>query len=133
MSLKAFHLFFVFIATVLCAGFGGWSIGEYRAFGNTTYLYLAIGSMVVTVALVIYFPWCVKKLKEMSYLLLALSLAGTSDAMACATCFGDPNSPMVKGVNSGILFLLGLITFIVVVCWGLFIYWQLRAKRLALT
>jgi hypothetical protein len=30
-------------------------------------------------------------------------------ASACPVCYGDPDDPMVKGVNSGIWVLLGLV------------------------
>ena len=33
-------------------------------------------------------------------------------AFACAVCWGAPDDPMVKGVNSGIWVLLGLVAFV---------------------
>ena len=31
---------------------------------------------------------------------------------ACAVCFGNPSSPMTKGTNNGIAFLLGTVVFV---------------------
>lgn len=33
-------------------------------------------------------------------------------ALACSVCWGAPDDPMVKGVNSGIWVLLGLVAFV---------------------
>lgn len=68
MSLKAFHIFFVTISTILCAGFGVWAI---RAFGDRHEPGLIVAgvlSLVGCVALVIYGRWFLKKLKGVSYL-----------------------------------------------------------------
>jgi len=52
-------------------------------------------------------------------------------ASACATCFGDPDSPMTKGLNKGILTLLGFIGLVQVgivrVAWTM----RQRGKKLA--
>ncbi len=52
-------------------------------------------------------------------------------AAACATCFGDPDSPMTKGLNKGILTLLGFIGLVQVgivrVAWTM----RQRSKKLA--
>ena len=43
-------------------------------------------------------------------LLAAVWLAGGSPSvLACATCFGNSDSSLAKGMNSGILFLLGVV------------------------
>lgn len=41
---------------------------------------------------------------------LALLLTASSPTLACAVCFGDPESPMTHGAQSGILVML-LITY----------------------
>ncbi len=38
-----------------------------------------------------------------------LTILAAQTAAACPVCFGDPNDPMVKGVNNGIWVLLGLV------------------------
>lgn len=50
-------------------------------------------------------------------------------AEACSTCFGDPESPMTKGMNTAIAFLLGVITSVLAMFAGLFVYWMRRVQR----
>lgn len=38
-----------------------------------------------------------------------LTMCIAQTALGCPVCFGDPNDPMVKGVNNGIWVLLGLV------------------------
>ena len=40
---------------------------------------------------------------------------------ACSVCYGDPNEPAVKAAQIGIIFLLGVV-FFVLSCFALFIY-----------
>tara|TARA_B100000029_G_C16849872_1_gene695141 strand:+ start:211 stop:402 length:192 start_codon:yes stop_codon:yes gene_type:complete len=40
---------------------------------------------------------------------------------ACTVCYGSPDEPAVKAANLGILFLLGVVLF-VLSCFALFIY-----------
>lgn len=52
-------------------------------------------------------------------------------AMACAVCYGAPDDPMTKGVNSGIWVLLGVVGFVqigfVAMFWS---FWKrARAQR----
>ena len=44
--------------------------------------------------------------------LIALTLAAAPALHACPVCFGAPDDPMVKGMNSGIWVLLGLVGFV---------------------
>lgn len=60
--------------------------------------------------------------------LLMLLIAET--AMACPVCYGDPNSPMVKGTNNGILFLLGVVGILWVGFAALFVSFWMRARAL---
>lgn len=64
-------------------------------------------------------------------LALAVWLALPRVAAACATCFGDPDSPMVHGMNNAILLLLGCVGLVYVGIGKVF--WELRkrAKRTA--
>ena len=50
-------------------------------------------------------------------------------ASACPVCYGDPNAPIQKGLNNGILVLLGIIGFVQIGLVALF--WSLwrRARR----
>ncbi len=58
MSLKAFHLFFITISTLLCVWVGTWAIRQGR--GALAALFLAVG-----VALVVYGVRFWRKLKEL--------------------------------------------------------------------
>jgi len=68
MSLKAFHVAFVLVATACALYFGVWSIQFYRDGGGAWYLIAGISSFAVCVVLMIYFKWFLKKLKNQKYL-----------------------------------------------------------------
>ncbi len=48
--------------------------------------------------------------------------------MACAVCFGDPNSSMTKGAVAGMLCLLGVILFVLTGIAATGITWARRAR-----
>jgi heme/copper-type cytochrome/quinol oxidase subunit 2 len=63
--------------------------------------------------------------------LLALLLLFAPQLLsACPTCYGDPASPMTKGSNNAILFMLGIIGLVQVGFVGLFITFWRRARAL---
>jgi len=68
MSLKAFHIFFILISTMLCIFFGVWAVRDYRMYGSTVNLALGIASFVAGVGLVVYGRWFLRKLKDVSYI-----------------------------------------------------------------
>lgn len=68
MSLKAFHIVFVVISTMLTLSFGAWSIREFRAAGDMAFLVSGVFSFVLTVALLIYGRWFLRKLQGIGYL-----------------------------------------------------------------
>lgn len=68
MSLKAFHIVFVTLATILAAGFGAWAIRDYKTHGEISSLIIGIASLVAAVAFVWYGRWFLKKLKGVSFL-----------------------------------------------------------------
>ena len=61
MSLKAFHLIFVTLLTLLSLGFSGW------AFANGKIIFGASG-IAAAILVVIYGIYFLKKLKKISYL-----------------------------------------------------------------
>ena len=61
--------------------------------------------------------------------MLALALMG-SDAVACATCFGDPDSNMAKGVVWGVLVLFGIVGSVLAGVAGVGVFWMQRSRRL---
>lgn len=68
MSLKAFHIVFVVVSTLLAAGFGAWAIREFRTDGSTSTLVIGISSLLGCVALIVYGRWFLRKLSDISYL-----------------------------------------------------------------
>jgi len=64
-----------------------------------------------------------------SRLLVTLLLVGAPRvALACPVCFGQSDSPMAKGVNSGIFFLLAVIGGVLVAFASFFVYLARRAR-----
>ncbi len=68
MSLKAFHIFFVTVSTLLCVGVGLWGVREYRNTGGDEMLWLGSASLLLGVVLVVYGFWFLRKLKHVSFL-----------------------------------------------------------------
>lgn len=65
-------------------------------------------------------------------MLAAMALAtGTPQALACATCFGRSDSAMAQGMNSGILFLLGVVGFVLAGLLAGVALFAVRSNRLA--
>ncbi len=62
----------------------------------------------------------------------ALSLVQSTPVVACAVCFGDPDSPMVKGALAGMIVLVGVISFVLMGVVGTGLYWNHRSRRLTL-
>ena len=63
-------------------------------------------------------------------LIALLILLAPQLAHACPTCYGDPNSPLTKGSNNAILFMLGVIGFVQIGFVGLFVTFWRRARAL---
>lgn len=68
MSLKAFHIFFITISTILSVCFGLWAIRNYNHHQETLSLVIGYASLAGAVALLVYGVWFLKKLKGVSYL-----------------------------------------------------------------
>ena len=69
MSLKAFHIIFVIVSTLLMAGLAVWGFRRYFSpEGSPVDLAWGIGSSVATIALLVYGRYFLKKLKKISYL-----------------------------------------------------------------
>ncbi len=51
-------------------------------------------------------------------------------ALACSVCFGNPDSPLTQGALAGVLFLMGVIAFVLLgVAWTAYVWWR-RSKKL---
>lgn len=64
MSLKAIHICFIVLATLLTLGLGYWAVRDYEASKNFTNLSLGIGSFLGTGVLVGYLVWFLAKMKK---------------------------------------------------------------------
>jgi len=64
------------------------------------------------------------------FILALLIILAPQLAHACPTCYGDPSSPMTKGSDNAILFMLGVIGFVQVAFVGLFVTFWRRARAL---
>jgi hypothetical protein len=64
-------------------------------------------------------------------LLTLLLLAAPRLALACPVCFGQNDSPLAKGVNMGIFFMLGVVTVMLVGFASFFVYLSRRARLAA--
>lgn len=68
MSLKAFHIFFVVMATLLCTGFGLWCVGRHMDGMTGSYQLLAAASFLGAIALVVYGRIFLQKMQGVSFL-----------------------------------------------------------------
>ncbi|MCH9003566.1 MAG: hypothetical protein IIC02_13420 [Planctomycetes bacterium] len=60
----------------------------------------------------------------------AIVSAAPADAWACATCFGNPDSPLAKGALAGVIVLFGFISFVLVGVAGVSVFWFHRSRHL---
>ena len=68
MSLKAFHIVFIAASILLAFGFAAWCFNEYIDQHRRFELISGIVSTGAGVALIFYFKYVLKKLKNISYL-----------------------------------------------------------------
>ena len=68
MSLKAFHIGFVLVASLFSLIFGVWAIQMFLDWGEGLMLVLALASFLCLIALGVYGVWFYKKVKGWSYL-----------------------------------------------------------------
>lgn len=68
MSLKAFHIFFIAVSTLVAFGFGVWGVYTFLSEQSAGYLVLGILSLASGIGLVFYAVRFLQKLKDISYL-----------------------------------------------------------------
>lgn len=69
MSLKAFHVIFISISSLMLFGFGAWMLRAYRGpEGAGSDLGWAVAAIVAAIGLLVYEGFFLKKLKNVSYL-----------------------------------------------------------------
>ncbi len=68
MSLKAFHIFFITLSTLLAIGLGVWAVDDFGRSASRVHLALGVGSFIGSGVLVWYGVWFLRKLRHMSFL-----------------------------------------------------------------
>lgn len=69
MSLKAFHVIFITVSSLMLFGFGAWMLRAYRGpEGASSDLVWAVLAVLAGVSLLVYEGFFLKKLKNVSYL-----------------------------------------------------------------
>jgi hypothetical protein len=69
MSLKAFHIFFISLASLMTLGCGVWALKTYFSPDPRPWqLWFGLGALLVSVALMVYGRNFLKKMKGVSYL-----------------------------------------------------------------
>jgi hypothetical protein len=126
MSLKAFHVFFIATATLMCFGVAGWNLSAWTAGGSVAHVAQAVGWAAAAIGLSVYGVRFLRRYRNLGYLAVPL-LLWSNDAWACSVCFGNPESPMAKSMVAGIWVMLGCIGAVLVAFAGLFLYWTYRS------
>lgn len=98
MSLKLFHVVFITLSTLLCLFMVIWGTGSYRSSHEAFSIALAVMGVLGILLLVPYGRWFWRKMKHLP--------------LACLVCYGDPASPMTHGLVIGVLFLVGVVGFV---------------------
>lgn len=131
MSLKVFHIVFVVLSTITAVGFGFWEIEAFRSGGGRGDLILGILSLACGVLLMAYGQWFLKKSRKMILVLGAVlgSSGIASDCVwACSVCFGNPDSPIVRGARMGVIALLAVVVPVLIGFGIFFVYLSRRAR-----
>ena len=68
MSLKAFHVVFIFATLAMAGVVGWWAWNDYGVTPSTETLLLGIGAAVLGLATIPYGIWFIRKLRTVSYL-----------------------------------------------------------------
>lgn len=68
MSIKALHISFVVLTTLLALGLGGLSLAGYARHGETGSLVMGIGGLLTGGLLIVYFRSMMRKLRNVSLL-----------------------------------------------------------------
>jgi len=144
VSLKAFHIVFVTLSSLLAFVFAGWNLRAHGAGGDTTHLVLGAGSGLFGALLIVYGFWFWRKIRTLEEqtaprrkalhkipALTLVLLAGTRVASACSVCYGDAEGPMIDAARLGVWLLFGLV-FAVQACFVIFfVHLRRRARQIA--
>jgi hypothetical protein len=144
MSLRAFHIVFVTLSSLLAFVFAGWNLRGYAAAGSVTHLTLGAASGAFGLLLIAYGFWFWRKIRtreeengrrrKILRKLPALALVyilGTRVASACSVCYGEAEGPMIDAARLGVFLLFGLVFAVQLGFVLFFIHLRRRAKRYA--
>jgi uncharacterized membrane protein YfcA len=142
MSLKAFHIVFVTLSSLLAFGFAGWVLRAYTESGARSDLLSGIGAAIFGVALIAYGFWFWRKIrtreeeekrrrKLMRPVTIVLTLWMLSDqaAWACSVCYGNAEGPMLEAARGGVYLLFALIGAVQVAFAVFFVSLWRRSRR----
>ena len=130
MSLKSFHIAFIIVSSLLCATLGVWGWNEYTSHGSRLGLGLEITGSAGLLLLIPYYSWFRKKARTLTALSLLALLLSSKSVLACSACFGDPTSPLTKGLKMGIVFMLVVVVGVLTGIASIAFSWSRRAKAL---
>lgn len=68
MSLKAFHIAFITLSSLMCFGCGAWGLSQYVQTSDSGHLLFAIAGLLGGIGLIIYGIRFLRKLKGISFL-----------------------------------------------------------------
>jgi len=68
MSLKAFHIAFISLSSLLCFGCSAWGLSNYLQSPTSGYLLFAIAGLLGGIGLIVYGVRFLRKLKGISFL-----------------------------------------------------------------
>ena len=147
MSLKAFHILFVALSSLLCFGFAGWSLRQYQDGGGAGMLALGLAAFGAGAGLLVYGRWFWRKIttrdeeqrrrrRNLRKLPAALAAIAASQlvehgAWACSSCFGQAEGPMIDGARLGVYLLFGFVLLLQLGFAAFFVYLWRRARRFA--
>ena len=122
MNLKAFHIVFVTLSSLMSFVFGGWCWRYAEANQSPGYRTLGVASFGAGLALIVYGFWFWKKINAsgsvasgrpgkggVMALVLLVWFLGQQTAEACTTCYGDAQGPMIDAARAGVWLLFGLV------------------------
>jgi len=122
MSLKAFHIVFVTLSTLLAFTFAVWAFRSAADSGGTEMLVAGVLSAAFGVSLIVYGFWFWKKIKPLTADrggrlrgIVLVPLAGLAwllsgpDATACSVCYGAAEGQMIVAARSGVWLMIGFV------------------------
>lgn len=129
MSLKVFHIVFITLSLVMCFGAGALEIRSYAVMRDLLHLAVGLICLAGGVGLVFYLKSVLKKYKNFSVAAFCVFLVFyAQNSLACSVCYGDPDSPMARGLVSAVLTLLAVIVFVLSLFAALMVRFYKRSK-----